>query len=340
MKSFWRSLKLLRTPHLLAQLGVMQDLRVYTRVGYLYAALRSGVLQALRVPASGHELARRLNVQRPELLEALLRVGVSIGELSVRGGRYRIRGARSKALLDPANDPLAAVIEEFVTYHASVYRHVADRLSGAPLGDYLAGTGDLIARSSRVLEPFMADFVREAATRGDPGTLLEIGCGSGIYMRHAAEANRRLTGMGLDMQEDVVRQARANLGQWGLADRFKVVLGDIRMPPPDVGGRYDLVTLYNNVYYFPVEERSALFKTLRALVSPGGALALLSSMQGTTPLAADFDLILRSTHGCSPLPRLTELKQQLSDAGFRRAEAVRLVPTEPFYGVIAFVDNS
>ncbi|MGA7730398.1 MAG: methyltransferase domain-containing protein [Chloroflexia bacterium] len=340
MKSFWRSLKLLRTPHLPAQFAIMQDLRVYTRVGYLYAALRSGLLHALRAPATGHELARKLNVQRPELLEALLRVGVSIGELSIRGGRYRVRGARSKALLDPTNDPLAAVIEEFVTYHASVYRHMPERLSGAPLGDYLSGTGDLIARSSRVLEPFMADFVREAATRGNPGTLLEIGCGSGIYIRHAAEANPRLTGMGIDMQEDVVRQARDNLGQWGLVDRFKVVLGDIRMPPPDVGEGYDLVTLYNNVYYFPVEERGALFKTLRALVSPGGSLALLSSMQGTTPLAADFDLSLRSTQGCSPLPRLAGLKQQLQAAGFRRVESTRLVPTEPFYGVIATLDNS
>jgi ubiquinone/menaquinone biosynthesis C-methylase UbiE len=321
-------------PHLLAQVAVMQDLRVYTRVCYLYAALSSGLLRAIETPATGREIADRLRVVRPDLLDSLLRVGVSIGELSLQRGRYRIRGARSKALIAPANDPLAAVIEEFVTYHGSVYRHLADRLAGAPLGDYLAGTGDLIARSSRVLEPFMTDFVREAATRNNPATLLEIGCGSGVYMRHAAEANPRLTGTGLDMQEDAVALARGNLAWWGFTERFKVVLGDIRTLP-HLGGPFDLVTLYNNIYYFPVREREALFRTLRNLLNPGGSLALLSSMQGTTPLAADFDLILRSTQGCYPLPRLSDLKRELHEAGFRHVESTRLVPTEPFYGVIA-----
>ena len=338
MKALLRSLRLLRAPHLLAQIAVMQDLRVYTRVGYLYAAMRSGLLHALRTPATGRELARKLNVQRIDLLEALLRVGVSIGELALRGGRYRIRGARSKALIDPENDPLAAVIEEFVTYHASVYRHLAERLSGAPLGDYLTCTGDLIARSSRVLEPFVAGFVQEVASKNGPSTLLEVGCGSGVYIRFAAEANPRLTGVGLDMQQDVVEQARANLSEWGLADRFKIVLGDIRNPPADLGGPFDLVTLYNNVYYFPLEERAALFKKLRSLLARRGSLALLSSMQGTTPLSADFDLILRSTQGCAPLPRLGDLREQLRAAGFVRVDVSRLVPTEPLYGLVAKVE--
>src|SRR5215204_5073433 len=94
MKSMWRSgLNLLRRRHLLAQLGVMQDLRAYTRVGFLYAGLKSGLLKALKKSRTETELAQRLGVQRPELLAALLSVGVAIGELSVRGERYRVRGA-------------------------------------------------------------------------------------------------------------------------------------------------------------------------------------------------------------------------------------------------------
>lgn len=312
----------------------MQDLRTYTRVGYLYAAIHSGLLAALNTPCTAQDLVRKLNVQRPDLLDALLRLGLSLGELSLRRGRYSIKGTRSKALADPNGDPLVAVVEEFVTYHASVYVNLADRLAGAPLGDYLSGTGDLIARSSRVLEPFMADFVREAATRNNPATILEIGCGSGVYLKHAAEANHRLTGTGLDMQQDVVEQARANLAQWNINDRFNIVQGDIRNPPGDLGGPFDLITLYNNVYYFPVSERPALFKILCSLLAPNGSFALLSSMQGTTPITADFDLILRSTQGCAPLPRLTDLEAQIRAAGFSRVEATKLVPTEPFYGII------
>jgi cyclopropane fatty-acyl-phospholipid synthase-like methyltransferase len=143
--------------------------------------------------------------------------------------------------------------------------------------------------------------------------------------------------MGIDMQEDVVRQARSNLAQWGLSHRFEIVTGDIRDRRTGLGGAFDLITLYNNLYYFPLEERPALLRNLRTLLAPGGALALLSSMQGATSITADFDLILRSTQGCSPLPRLPELKQQLRAAGFRHVESVRLIPTEPLYGVVAIL---
>lgn len=336
MRLMLRSMaRLLRMKDLRAQYGVMQDMHSYTRVGFLYAALTSGVLGAVARGGTVEGIGKRLGIRRLDLLGALLRVGVAVGELSVKNGRYRVRGTRAGALLRSENDPLAAMIEEFVTYHSSVYRHLSDRMAGGELGDYLSGTGDLIARSSRVLEPFMEGFVREAASKEGVTRLLEIGCGSGVYIRHAAEANAKLRGIGLDMQEDVIRLAARNLKKWGLGERFKVVLGDIRKPPEVVGGGFDLVTLYNNVYYFPVEERVELFRQIRGLLGPGGRLALLSSMQGLTPLSADFDLILRSTVGCAPLPRLDELKNQLREAGFGEVSIVRLVPVEPFYGVVA-----
>jgi SAM-dependent methyltransferase len=137
------------------------------------------------------------------------------------------------------------------------------------------------------------------------------------------------------MQEDVVRLAAANMDAWGLQHRFKIVRGDITTPPSEMGDDFDLVTLYNNVYYFPVEERIDLFRGIGRLLRRGGKFALLSSMQGSTPLSADFDLILRSTVGCAPLPRLDELKEQLSQAGFADVKVARLVPLEPFYGLEA-----
>src|SRR5205823_11436505 len=114
-----------------------------------------------------------------------------------------------------------------------VYRHLAGRLRGEPLGDYLEATGNTIARSSRVLEPFVADFAREMAGKDRPVRILEVGCGSGVYLRHAAEANRLATGIGVDMHKDVVRLAAANLEEWGIGDRFRVVRADIRRAPAE-----------------------------------------------------------------------------------------------------------
>src|ERR1700694_4093138 len=103
-------------------------MKVFLRLHFLYAAIESGLLEALRSPASTGEVIRKLEVRRPELLEVLLKVGVSLGELSVRRGVYRIRGRYARAIVGIEGDPLAAVIQEYLTYHGSVYRHLAGRL--------------------------------------------------------------------------------------------------------------------------------------------------------------------------------------------------------------------
>src|SRR5215211_7886926 len=147
------------------------------------------------------------------LLASLLEMGVLLGELGQAKGRYRLRGARARALSRPDGDPLAALIQEYLTYHNSVYRELAARLRGAPVGDYLAGTGTLIARSSRITEPFIAHFIRSVVKPRGPLRILEVGCGSGVYLHHAALVNPQSTGVGLDMQADVVEHARGNLAR-------------------------------------------------------------------------------------------------------------------------------
>lgn len=325
----------LRVPRLWAQLQIRQDAATFFRLHFLYAALDLGLLVALRTPRSKADLIRLLQVQQPDLLDPLLEMGVLLGELGYAGERYRLRGARARALSRPAGDPLAALIEEYLTYHNSVYRRLAARLRGAPPGDYLAGTGTLIARSSRITEPFIAHFIRSVVPARGPLRILEVGCGSGVYLRHAARLNPACTGVGLDMQADVVEHARGNLARWGLGDRFTIIEADIRRPPATIDGPFDLVTLYNNIYYFPPEERPALFRALGARLAPQGTFALVSSLQGPSLATVDFDLALRSTRGCTPLPTLAELIDQLHQGGFRQVTHTQLIPLEPFYGVVA-----
>ena len=49
-------------------------------------------------------------------------------------------------------------------------------------------------------------------------------------------------------------------GDWGLEGRVKVEDGDFRAKA--TGELFDIGTLYNNIYYFPVEERVALFERI------------------------------------------------------------------------------
>ena len=330
----------LRQPNVLALARLLGDANAYLRVQFFSAALRSGLLAVLRTPAAQDELAQRLGVKRPELLDALLEMGVALKELSKRSGTYRVSGRRSRALLDgESGDALAAIIEEITGYHASVYQLLPERLRGAPDGDYLSETGELIARSSRAFEPFVANFVRSIAATGRPMRMLEVGCGSGAYLRHAAEANPQLTGVGIDLDESVVQQARANLGEWGGGDRFHLLVADARQPPAELDGPFDLITLYNNIYYFTPEERPPLLRRFRSWLAPGGSLVLVTVMRSSTPAAADLDLALRCTQGCTGLPALDEVRAVLKESGFASVRTVKLMPGEAFFGLVAAPDT-
>ena len=331
----------LRQPNVLGLVQLLGDANAYLRLQFLYAATKSGLLTALQTPATPDELVQKLGVKRPELLEALLEVGVAVKELSNRNGTYRISGRRSRALLDgESGDALVAMIEEITGYHASVYQLLPERLRGAPDGDYLAEAGELIARSSRAFEPFVANFVRSIAATGRPLRMLEVGCGSGVYLRHAAEANPQLTGVGIDLQQSVVQQARANLERWGIRDRFQVLVADAREPPAELDGPFDLITLYNNIYYFTPEERLPLLRGFRSWISPAGSFALVTLMRSSTPVAADLDLALRCTEGCTGLPWLDEVRALLKECGFASVRTVKLMPREAFYGLVARLDTT
>jgi ubiquinone/menaquinone biosynthesis C-methylase UbiE len=323
-------LKLLRLPHLAAQAGIDRDINAGIRLNFLYAACASGLLRQLREWKQWSELEPQF-----ETLEAMLEVGVAVGELKRRGNRYRISGRRALALSGQDGDSLAALVEEFVTIHAAVYRDFGNLPAHDGKGNYLAGKGELIARSSLVLEPFMVEFVQSQVVGKGPLSLLEVGCGSGIYLHHAAGANPQATGIGIDLQKDVIAETSKRLVEWGLAPRFRVMYADIRQACFETTGPFDLITLYNNIYYFPENDRVRLLVSLRERLKPGGKLAVVSLFAGTTVVAANFELVLRSTSGCAPMGTVENFVSQLHESGFREVTTTRLIPVQPFFGVTA-----
>src|SRR3990172_10385874 len=126
-----------RVPHLWAQVQLIGDVETFIRVQFLYAAFESGLLAALARPATRDGLIAALGIQKPELLDALLALGVRLKELSHQDGTYRIRGRRSRALAIDDGAALAAMVQELVTYHADVYQQLSAPLPRAPSRDYL-----------------------------------------------------------------------------------------------------------------------------------------------------------------------------------------------------------
>ena len=100
----------------------------------------------------------------------------------------------------------------------------------------------------------------------------------GVYLRYAAMRNPSLTALGLELQQTVAEIARTNLRNWGFQDRVRVEDGDFRTKA--IGEKFNIATLYNNIYYFPVEERVALLQRVRNFLRPGGYLLLTTCCQG------------------------------------------------------------
>ncbi|OEU83955.1 MAG: hypothetical protein BA873_15810 [Desulfobulbaceae bacterium C00003063] len=63
---------------------IMRDWQAFVGMHFIFAALKSGSLKALSTPSSRHDLIQRLDLKRPETLEALLDVGLSVKKLACK----------------------------------------------------------------------------------------------------------------------------------------------------------------------------------------------------------------------------------------------------------------
>jgi SAM-dependent methyltransferase len=321
----------------LALAAVFRDWQAMLRLHFLHAALESGLIQALVSPRTEEELGTELAVEDPQVLSALLHLGVALGELRLKGQVFSLRGRRSRALLHPRNDALAAMVQAAVTYYNDVYRRVGSRVRDGGVGGDLAGFGPLVARFSKITEPHVRAFIRRAASDGEDGRVLDVGCGSGLNLRFALDARPRSEGVGLEAEPHVAAQAEENMRGWGLADRTTIVTADARVLPREADGPFDLVMLMSVVYYLQPDERVALLREVRNRLGPGGRVILTTSCRGprVDPFTANLNLVTTFYEGLTPLPTAEEVERQLREAGFQEVKRSRLISGTSYLAFVA-----
>ena len=278
--SFKPFFRLLRDGRLTALMGVGAELKSFYKLTYLAAAGEAGLLIWLATgPVTFESLADFCGAvgQGKEALEAWLQMGVRLQLLTLGSRGYALRGL-AKTLARPENDPALAMVEEVAGLHHKLIMGTLRKLRRGDLFSLADQDGELIARSSRVLEAFQAELIQRTIPERGALRLLEIGCGSGVYLRYAASRNPSLTALGVELQPTVAEVARMNLRSWNLDSRVKVEDGDFRARA--LGELFDIVTLYNNIYYFPVEERVALLERIGSFLRPGGFLLLTTCCKG------------------------------------------------------------
>lgn len=324
-------LNLLRNKQLAAAMGLKALLKPFYRISYLVAARDSGLLDRLsggpvRFEALAEAYCR--DAKSREAMEAWLQLGIRLGLLNLGNQGYVLKGL-AKRLALPENDATLALAQEVVGLHQKLILDTPQRLREGRLWNLGDQNGELIARSSRALEAFQTEAIDRTFPRSGEIRLLEIGCGSAFYIKHAATRNLSLSALGLELQPDVAAVARQNIRRWNLQERVTVETGDIRQRI--AAAEFDIATLYNNIYYFAVDERVALLAHVRKFIKPGGFLLLTTCCQGGNVGMELLNLWGAATATGGRLPSVDEMVSQLNDAGYADVQAISLIPGDRFY---------
>lgn len=304
------------------------------RTGFVLTAISEGIYDIMQSePAKFEEIQKFLKSDfNPEGLKAWLDLGVSLGELKKGTNGYSIKGKLSKELIKPANDTWRAFLKVRAEVFYDFIINTPSMLKKNMQFEYSEAHGELVARSSRTLEPILLHLVDKIIPKDKPYRLLEVGCGSGIYIKRACELNPFLTAVGLEVQQSVADFARENTKTWNIEDRVAIENIDIRKY--ECKSDFDLVTFYNLIYYFPVDERIDLLKDLGKHLKPGGELIITSMCKSNETSLSLMNLWTSMTDGYGPLPNPKQVHDQLIKAGYRKIKSEMLIPSFVSFRVI------
>lgn len=298
----------------------------FYRAGFISTAFSEGIYDVLsRGSASCKEIQSGIGSEwNEEGLKAWLDLGVSLGELGKSNDQYRIKSSFSKKLLQPENDTWQAFLQARVEIFYNYIIKTPAFLKQNKQFEFSQSYGELFARSSRTVEPILFDITDSTIPKNDRCHLLEVGCGSGIYIKRACDRNPNLTVLGIELQNEVADFAKTNILKWKIEDRATIEVCDIR----EYRGKqlFDIITFYNLIYYFPTKERVNLLSHLCGFLNPGGQLVLTTLCPENDPSIQLMNLWASMTDGCGPLPHPEQLIDQLKDSGFTKIQSEKLIP--------------
>lgn len=104
-----------------------------------------------------------------------------------------------------------------------------------------------------VVYPLFQELIRDLKMRVDGGSVLDVGCGSGRWVRYFLERFKPQRLVGVDVTQasiDLLRQFKPPQGECTL--RFE--RADIGAPELDLGEKFDLINVSNVLFHIPEEE--------------------------------------------------------------------------------------
>ena len=259
-----------------------------------------------------------------DMLKAWLDLGVRLGELQRTPRGYALKGWWSRTLAKPSNDPALAALEEIVQlHHAALIRAPKMAKEGRRFSwkDYDV---DILSRVGPLVEPFNHEATELVVPRSGRVRLLDVGCGLGGNIKHAAELNPELLAVGLEMIPEVAATATENMKSWGLSDRVRIDNADFRKV--GLENQFDAAVAHGNYYFFEEEERLSFLNGMYRALAPGGRAMVATACRGKHLSFELISLWFSSADFGGPLPTPDEVEVLMRRAGFRAVSSKELAP--------------
>ncbi len=296
------------------------------RFSVIATASRLGVFSRLdgRRLSAG-ELASDLDCV-PRLLEALLDACVAMGLLGREGGRYS-NSHLSEAYLVAGRPLYLGHILEVQARGAARWDRLQDLVK---TGEPPAVSGE-VGEQDPVFTMAMNDLgaqgeasaLAAAVDLSDCKTLLDLGCGSGLYAITLCRHYPRLAATLID-REPVLPTTERLVAASGLADRIHVRAGD--MEAGGFRGEFDAVLLSDTLYYDAAISKRVL-RSARTALKSGGTLVIRGyypDPEASESFGAIFRLNLLLFDPDRMPPTAADLAEWLVEAGFREVRRFAL----------------
>ncbi|HLL81955.1 MAG TPA: class I SAM-dependent methyltransferase [Longimicrobium sp.] len=245
------------------------------------AAYQTGLLEALLVtPGTAAELATRLglNTRAVEVVLGVLRAG---GLVKRTGETYRATAGFSG---------MAQTIPGGLTGLFRLMEHTGTFLrTGEPMSRMDAGPAEREASYRALAGGLGRMFARAADALAEqlplqPATILDVGCGSGVWSLAIAKRVPGARVTGLDFPGVLEESFAPRAEELGLADRIDKLPGDMHaVALPQAA--FDLVIIANVLRLDPADRARSLLLRLGQAVRPGGHLLVVDALAAGTRAA-------------------------------------------------------
>ncbi|PYZ98528.1 hypothetical protein CR205_08060 [Alteribacter lacisalsi] len=252
-----------------------------------------------------------------QLLLRWVEVGLEVGHLKKTvTGKVKSKKKMVKFVSAKSKDSVGILLREMMELHIPTLMQYPDLMKNNEQLSYLEDKfANVVAETSALLEKASVPPMIKWVNKYKPGNIVDFGCGYGGYLKKIRDADDQVTLTGIEISKEVADEAAEKLK----SRRIEVRNEDMQ-EFLNSGEQVDMVMLHNLLYYYPPEDRPALFKDVASILSDKGTVTVISPLtdsgHGQT-FAAAFNTFMTAHKNLYPLPTEKEIEEAAKEAGLK-----------------------